>query len=193
MNPGNENALERLVKLRNYPELQSKSKYAMIEITLLVVAAAFEEVSKRAPEMKKEIEVWNEGRKCGIGVLPKGPAITLQKKEGRILFIGKGLKDPDVSFLFKNLDAAFMIFTAQMSSHQAVAENRVLVDGNNAYAMEMNRTLAIVQTYLFPKFVVDMIFKRPPKLGLSHYMRQGQVYAALLPALVRGRFAREKE
>ncbi|MBF0099529.1 MAG: SCP2 sterol-binding domain-containing protein [Desulfobacterales bacterium] len=180
-----ENALTLLRKLPYYPVLQSKSKYALIDTTLSVIAAAFEEVSALAPELKEEIAHWNEGRRFAIGVLPRGPYITMEKKGDRIRFVGKGQKKPDVTFIFKNLDSALLVFTAQISAHQAAAECRVLIDGNNAYAMELNRALAMVETYLFPAFIFKIIFKRPPKLSSSQLIIKSKVYANLLPILIK--------
>jgi len=54
-----------LAQLRNipyFPVIQSKSKYELIDIMLTVIGVAFEEVSKRVPELKGEIAGWNEGR-----------------------------------------------------------------------------------------------------------------------------------
>ena len=177
-----------LAQLRNipyFPVIQSKSKYELIEIILTVIGIAFEEVSKRVPELKGEIAGWNEGRRCAMGVLPKGPYISLQKSDNRILYLGKDLISPDVTFLFKNLDSAVLVLTAQMSAHQAMAECRILLDGQVSYGMEMNRALAIVETYLFPQFILDKIFKRSPQLSLYQLITKGTVYAALLPAFVK--------
>ncbi|MCD6570438.1 MAG: hypothetical protein J7L53_07020 [Deltaproteobacteria bacterium] len=168
-----------------YPTVQSKAKYALLDISLSALAAAFEEVAKRVPEFQAEIANWNDGRRFAVGVLPKGPYITLEKRGDMTHYLGKGLLSPDVTFLFKNLDSGVLVFTGLMSSHQAVAECRVLVKGNISYAMELNRALAIVQTYLFPGIILKRIFKEPPKLSLGQLITKGKVYVALLPALIR--------
>jgi hypothetical protein len=70
-------------------------------MTLTVIGVAFEEVSKRAPDLKREIIAWNDGRRCALGVLPRGPFITLEKREDRIYYLGKRKVDPHMTFLFK--------------------------------------------------------------------------------------------
>jgi len=179
---GIENTLDIIRKI---PINQTWAKYKLVDITFSFIGAAFEEVSKLSKEFKEEISDWNDERRIGIGVLPKGPYITLEKKRDQVFVVGKGLYSTEVVFLFKNLDSAVMVFTAQMSSHQAVSECRILVDGNNAYAMELNRALSIVQKYLFPQFILNMIFKRPPVLTKRQLIIKARVYAALLPALYR--------
>ncbi|MBL7203906.1 MAG: hypothetical protein ISS63_06180 [Desulfobacteraceae bacterium] len=180
-----EKGLAQLRKVPYFPVIQSKSKYELIDIILTVIGVAFEEVSKRVPELKGEIAGWDEGRRCAMGVLPKGPYISLEKSGDRILYLGKGLMSPDVTFLFKNLDSAVLVLTAQMSAHQAMAECRILLDGQVSYGMEMNRALAIVETYLFPQFILNKIFKRKPQLSLYQLITKGTVYAALLPAFLK--------
>jgi len=177
-----------MAQLRNipyFPVIQARSKYELVDIILTVIGVAFEEVSKRVPELRGEIAGWNDGRRCAMGVLPKGPYISLEKSGDRILYLGKGLISPDVTFLFKNLDSAVLVLTAQMSAHQAMAECRILLDGQVSYGMEMNRALAIVETYLFPQFILNKIFKRKPQLSFYQLITKGTVYAALLPAFLR--------
>jgi hypothetical protein len=180
-----EKGMVQLRKMPYFQTIQTKSKYALVDTTLTVIGAAFEVVSKMSPEMQAEIAGWNDGRKCGVGVLPNGPFITLQKKGDQIVYLGKGKQEADVTFLFKNLDSAVMLFTAQMSAHQAAAECRILIDGVNSFAMELNRALSIVETYLFPGIILNMIFKRPPKLTTKQQITKGRILAALMPNLVR--------
>jgi hypothetical protein len=180
-----EKGLIQLRKMPYFQIIQTKSKYMMVDTTLTVIGSAFEVVSKMSPEMQAEIADWNDGRKCGVGVLPNGPFITLQKKKDQIIYLGKGRQEADVTFLFKNLDSAVMLFTAQMSAHQAAAECRILIDGVNSYAMELNRALSIVETYLFPGIILKMIFKRPPRLTTKQQISKGRILAALMPNLVR--------
>jgi len=169
----------------NYPVIQSKVKYILLDTSLNALGAAFELVTKMVPEMKAEIAGWNEGRKFAVGVLPKGPYITLEKRGDMIFYLGKGLLSPEISLLFKNLDSGVLVFTGMMSSHQAVAECRVIIKGNNAYAMEVTRAMAIVQTYLFPSIMFKKIFKDPPKLSLAQMITKAKVYTLLLPAIVK--------
>jgi len=180
-----EKGLAQLRGLPFYPLIQSKSKYELIDVTLTVIGVAFEEVSKRAPDLKREVITWNDGRRCALGVLPSGPFITLEKREDRIHYLGKRSVDPHVTFLFKNLDSAMLVLTAQMSAHQALAESRILLDGQVSYGMELNRALAIVETYLFPQFILNKIFKRPPTLNIYQLAAKAIIYAAMGPALLK--------
>jgi len=159
------------------------AKYATCKASLLALGATFELVSAMVPEMKDEVSRWEDGRKVGIGVLPGGPFITIENRGGAIRYVGSGLKDTDLNVLFKNLDSAVLIFTGQLGSAQAVAENRVCVHGDNSKAMQVTRSLALVQTYLFPGIILRNTFKRPPALSASQLATKAAIMAMLVPKL----------
>lgn len=182
---GTQKGASLLRRLPYYPALQTKAKFLLLDVFMGFLGAAFEEVSQKVPELKKELADWDEGRRFALGVLPKGPYITLEKRSDRIYYLGKGLMAPEVTFFFKNLDAGVPVFTGLMSSHQAVAENKVIIQGNNAYAMEVNRALAVVLAYLFPVTVFKHLFKEPPRLEFSQLINKAKVYGAVTPTFIR--------
>ncbi|MFC1849141.1 hypothetical protein ACFL27_02930 [candidate division CSSED10-310 bacterium] len=153
-------------------------------ISLLALGVTFELTSKYVPEMHAEISDWENGRRVGIGVLPQGPNVTVIKKGNRFRYLGMALKDPHISVLFKNMDSAMLIFTGLIGAHQAVAENRVCVHGENYQAMQVTRAMAIVQTYLFPDFLLRKTFKRPPVLSARQVATKAKIMGLLLPKLI---------
>lgn len=159
------------------------TKRAVCHTSLMALGVAFGPVSRFIPEMKQELAAWKEGIKITVGVLPDGPYITVQKRGNALEYLGARMDEPDVAILFKNLDSALMVFTGQAGSAQAVAENRICVYGSNHDGMAMTRAMAIAQTYLFPGFVVQKTFKRPPRLGPAQLVRKGRVMAALVAAM----------
>ncbi|HNU75785.1 MAG: hypothetical protein BWZ01_02056 [Deltaproteobacteria bacterium ADurb.BinA179] len=179
------NMINRIRGLPGYPALQTRVKHILCDTVLSVLGPAFEVVGRYVPEFRKEIEPWEEGRRFSIGVLPNGPAVTLEKTGGRIRYLGKGMRSPHISMAFKNYDSALLVLMSIMGSHQAFAENRILVYGDLAKTMEINRVVNIVNAYLLPGFVLKTVLKRPPKMGIKNYISKGKVYAGLLPAVVR--------
>ncbi len=159
-------------------------KASTCSISLLALGATFELTSQYVEEMKQEIADWEDGRKVGIGVLPEGPYITIQKQGDRLRYLGTGLIDPDISILFKNLDSAILIFTGMLGAPQAVAENRVCTHGENSMAMQVTRSMAIVQTYLFPSLITSRTFKRPPILTGKQLATKGMIMGLLTPRLL---------
>ncbi len=183
------NALEKKMSqdssIPGYQTLERFMKYTYVAISLRVFGAAFDAVTSTSPECRKELSDWEEGRRVALGVLPFGPHVTLEKKNGVVKMIGTGLKDPHVSILFKNLDSAMMVYTTYMGVVQASGENRALIKGDNGKAMEVLRILDIIMIYLLPRIVLNKNFRRPPKFGFSQYVTMMLIYAKLGPALVK--------
>ena len=170
----------------NARSLTTFAKREFCLVTLAVFGRAFELVSERVPAFEREISGWEEGRRVTIGILPQGPSMTIEKRGSRIVYLGAGAQSPVISILFKNLDAAILIFTGQLSAAQAVAENRVIIHGENAKAMQVTRAMALVQTYLFPGLILRRTFKRPPQLSAGELATKAAIYALLAPRLVFG-------
>ena len=160
-----------------------KNKSKIAGASLLAVGVMFEELSKNCPEMKDEISRWNEGRTFSLGVLPSGPMITVQKKGGRIKYLGAGDRDSDLIIYFKNMDAALMVFLGMIGSHTATVQGRTIVHGDLGEAMQAVRALDIVVKYLMPGFLFDNLFKRRPQMNFSQLTRKTGLMLQLLPSM----------
>ncbi|MEA2101825.1 MAG: hypothetical protein U9P80_04540 [Thermodesulfobacteriota bacterium] len=171
-----------------YPSVQTRAKRLLVDVILFVLGVAFEVVARNAPEMKKEIADWEDGRRSALGVLPNGPYITIEKRDGAIHYLGKGLHAPDCALLFKNLDSGILTFTGIIGSEQAVAENRIILKGSNSVAMELNRAMAVVEMNLFPMVIMNHISREKTGLSFSQFITKLRVYAGLVPAIVRHLF-----
>jgi len=173
---------------KNGLKIGNKLKVITAKTSLMALGVTFELCAKYVPEMKNEISDWEDGRNVGIGVLPTGPYITVRKDGEKFTYLGSGLQDAEISILFKNLDSAMMIFLGQLGAADAVAENRVCVQGQNYMAMQVTRAMAIVQTYLFPGFILRNTFKRPPKLNGQQIATKAKIMGLLTPKLIGASF-----
>jgi hypothetical protein len=108
------------------------------------------------------------------------------RKEGRdrVRFLGMRMEDPGLAILFKHIDCALPVFIGQMGTPVAAAEKRFIVRGDISESMRVSRTLAIVQTYLFPAFVIRMTFRRAPAMGLNHLWTKMLINLGLVPGLM---------
>lgn len=159
------------------------AKYLVCKTSLLALGVTFELTSKYSEDLQRELENWREGIVFSLGVLPRGPYMTAIKEGGRIKYLGIGKKNPEVSILFKNLDAALFTFTGQMGTHTAGAQKRFIVHGNLTDTMKIARGMQWVQAFLFPSIILNKTFKRPPKFTTSQLLTKGKIMAALVPAL----------
>jgi hypothetical protein len=144
----------------------------------------FELCSKRVPELGSEIAGWDEGHRVSLGVLPSGPYITLRKRGGQIEYLGPGLYRPRLAILFKNLDTALMMFSGQLGAAEGTAEQRVVVQGDLAHVMQAQRAMAIVQSYLFPAFMMKNAVKRPVKMRPAQLATKAYIMSMLIPKVL---------
>jgi hypothetical protein len=158
------------------PTLAYRLKKAVVGIALLALGGTFERVSKHSAQLKEEIKGWKKGIVISLGVLPKGPSISLKEENGTIRYLGRGYRNPDVKILFKNMDSAFIPFTAQMGSHTAFIQHRALLHGSVVDGIKANRAMGIVQAYLLPGIVFGKVFKEPPKLTFREKLLKLNVY-----------------
>jgi len=162
----------------------TKVKRAVVRTSLLATGVTFELASRFSRDLKDEIADWPEGLVFTMGTLPSGPYMSVKKEGDRIRYLGAGMKDPDVAILFKNLDAALMVFTGQIGTPAAAAQHRFIVHGNISTSMKISRALSLVQMFLFPGFILKKTFKTPPRLTASQMATKGIIMAALTPALL---------
>jgi hypothetical protein len=184
MSDGIKRILNLFRGLSFYPEVQSRIKYGLSSVVLSVLGPAFQVISKRVPEIREELTSWDDGRRFSVGILPRGPYITLEKRRDMIYYLGKGLISPNISMLFKNFDAALPVFLGMKGSFQTFAENGMIVEGNLSHTMEVNRVANIVYAYLFPGIILKIILKRPPRLSLLQMITKARVYMDLTPAII---------
>ncbi len=163
-----------------------KIQSAVASTSLMALGVTFELVSKYSSEMQSELKDWEEGRVVLLGVLPNGPAMSVKKEDGQIKFLGMGMRDADFKVLFKNMDSGLMVLTGQMGSHTAFSQFRAIVYGNLTVGMQVSRTLAIVQKYLLPAFMLNKTFKRPPVYSAKDLWIKAKVMALIGPGLIAG-------
>lgn len=155
-------------KLRNHT-LTRKVKILITNIILFLLGRGFQTIAKKDPEVAKEIGEWADDLTIMFEILPDGPYMSISKKDNKLKYLGLKKTDAHLIIGFKNLEAAFMIFTAQLSTPQGYAQHRIYVKGDLSQAMSLIRCLNIVQFYLFPSFIAKKILKRMPAMSIKQF------------------------
>lgn len=156
-------------------------KNFVVKTVLFVLGRGFQCIANRDPDIKKEVHEWPEDFQIMFEVLPAGPYMTLQKKEGKLTYCGLKKSEADLIINFKNVDTAFMMFTAQMSTSQSYAQHRLSVQGDIVKAMSLIRCLNIIEFYLFPGFIAKSILKRMPEMNLRKFGLRLYTYLLGIP------------
>ena len=146
---------------------RKRFKMKVIKTVLFILGRSLQSASKLDKSIKKELNEWPEGFSFMMKVQPDGPKMSMvRNKSGCLEYRGNRLKENDVDLiiLFKNVECAFMTFTAQLSTPQAYAEHRISVKGDLAMVMSLMRCLNVIQAYLYPKIIAKLAVKRVPHI-----------------------------
>jgi len=170
--------------LKQISSMKYETKVRIADIGLLALGVTFELLSGKCAELDRELEGWRENFTFSMAVLQDGPSVTIGKQGDRIRYLGRGVKDPDLSIYFKNIDSGLLVFLGVMGAHTAAIQRRTIIHGNIVEAVKTVRAMGIVQKYLFPGFIVNKTFKRPPAMNFSENVLKAQVYTLLVPSLL---------
>jgi len=155
-------------------------KRLYLSIMLWFVGRAMQAAAKVDKGVKKEFESMPTGFRFSLGVSPGGPAMIMEKTDrGQIKYVGSkpGGKPLDLSIKIKHLEGAILLFTFQESTATAVAEDRLVVEGDVPQACTVVRILDMVEVLLLPKIVAGLAVKRYPAWSpMRKHLGRAMVY-----------------
>ncbi len=165
----------------NYKYGTNRVKCRVVKFVMGLLGKALQEVSKIDEEVKEEIKALPEGFVGAMFVLPDGPSMAFKKEGDRLRYLGTDypVDEADLVIMFKNLESAYMVMTAQLSTHKAYAQHRISVKGDLVNAMIITRCLNIVQAYLFPGPLGKLVLKRPLPMPLERQLNRLKLFAML--------------
>lgn len=146
-----------------------------------LMGRTFQSASARDPEIQRELETLPEGFSAAIEVEPGVLKAVFVKTGGKMSFRGLKGGPTDLTMTFTSLESAFMVFSAQMGPVTAFARHRVRLSGDLAAAMALIRCINIVEAYLFPRFILKKILKRPPEMGMKRQLWRIRAYLLGIP------------
>jgi aldehyde:ferredoxin oxidoreductase len=155
-------------------------KQVVVSTFFFILGRAFQSLSRRDETLRREVASWPEETTVLFKVLPKGPRLAFKKvKDGILKYLGSKVGEQDATLVinFKNLEAAFLMMTAQLGTARAYAEHRMSVRGDLPIALSNIRCLNVVERYLFPTFIAKNVVKRLPDIPARlRYPRRLWVY-----------------
>lgn len=118
--------------------------------------------------VQAEVRDWEEGVRIALMVGPPGPAMAVEKRGGRLRFLGtRQVPAVDLTITFKHVDALLPVLLGMTSVTRAFAERRMTLKGDIAFAMSVVRVMVLVETYLFPTLMTRRIMQRVPAREVS--------------------------
>lgn len=160
----------KLMPNRLLPTVQQAYVGLMIDI----IGRGLVSASHVDDEIRQEIAGFPVGLTFQMVVLPKGPGFIAEVQADGTLkrltdFVGK----PDLSIKFKHMTLAFLVFSFQESTAQAFANDRMIADGEVAYAIRLVRCLDKMEALILPKLVAGLAVKRyPTNLALGEKIQK---------------------
>lgn len=168
---------------KKYPDIKVGNKpfkRLLCSIVMTVLGRGFQSVAGSSHYVAKEVETWPEGFIWKMEILPSGPYMVMKKEKGKLKYLGSKDMNSDLAIVFKNVDAAFAMFTVQMNTYEAWVQGRLLVRGDLAIAQSITRALNIVEHYLFTWPIARLILKRKPPMMPYHRFMAARLRAYLV-------------
>lgn len=142
-------------------------KVGVIKTAMFALGRAWQALYRFDTRLQTEVADWPEGYRLMFKVCPHGPQLVMEKDaQGRLNYCGLAGREEDVDLVifFKNVECAFLIYTAQMGIPQAYAEHRMSVKGDLRYGLSVVRSMNVVETYIFPRLIAKQTVKRPVEI-----------------------------
>ncbi|MBI2388720.1 MAG: hypothetical protein HYV09_03800 [Deltaproteobacteria bacterium] len=115
--------------------------------------------------VRQELSPLPAGFTFEMSVLPAGPALRLRKRDDGTFVSGEPADArPDLAIRFKHLRHAMASFTFQEPTARSFADDRMVVDGDPALAMRMQRMLDRLLVLTLPHRVAEKALLRVPDL-----------------------------
>ncbi len=167
-------------------KLLPAAQRAYVTLMMDVIGRGLTSASQIDPEIHDETKGFPNGFVFRMSVFPKGPSFTAQSQpDGSIKLLKHFDGKPDLTITFKHMSHAFLVFSFQEGTARAFANDRMIADGDLAYAIRLVRCLNKMEALILPKMVAKMAVKQYPedlslkqKLNLASkiYLKVAQTY-----------------
>lgn len=143
-------------------------KTAIARTILWFLGRGFSASAVHDTRIQEELNGWVDEASILLKIGPHGPSISLVKHGSRLCFLGSRETGKEtIAIFFKNIDAALLVLTGRIGIARAFSEHRFTVCGDISFAMSVVRSMVLVETYLFPRFMAVNIMQRVPRKQVS--------------------------
>lgn len=152
---------------------------AYVTIMMDVIGRGLVMASQVDAEIQQEIAQFPVGFILSMQVFPQGPAFIAEvTAQQQLKLLSHSSRKPDLSIRFKHMNHAFLVFSFQESTSKAFANDRMVADGDLAYAICLVRCLNKMEALILPKILAQYAVKQYPKnLSLKEKVKHaGNIY-----------------
>jgi len=168
----------------SYPVQRTYVRFMLWLIGRLLQAASVVD-----EEVRREVRALPDGFSFAMRVRSGSAGLTLVRRGDRLRVVPASMaRTPMLVFEFKHVAHAFLVVSFQESTPQALANDRLAVDGEYPSAMKMLRALNRMQAVVLPRFIAVRALKSCPSLGLGEKLRlAARIYGRLFIELFQRR------
>ena len=171
-----------MTESKKYPVPRRIFKRIVVKVVLFILRRGMKAGSKMDPDIKAEtMNSFPEGYSIAIKVWPDGPQMTILKKNNVFVNGKKYQENPDLTIYYKNLESAFLAFSARMSVPTSLAQHRIMARGDTVKVMAFVRCLNVLQRLLFPWFIARKVLRTMPQMGFRRQVIRLYVYFIGIP------------
>ena len=144
-------------------------EHAYVTLMMDIIGRGLVMASQVDDDIRSELAGFPENFTISMKVFPRGPQFIAQVQADKTLKLIKSLDTkPSLTISFKHLHFAFLVFSFQESTARSFANDRMIADGDLAYAIRLVRCLNRMEALILPKMVANLAVKEYPKqLGLK--------------------------
>lgn len=139
-------------------------EHAYVALMMDIIGRGLVMASQVDEDIRAELIGFPENFTISMKVFPKGPQFIAQVQHDKTLKLLKDLNEkPNLTICFKHLHFAFLVFSFQESTARSFANDRMIADGDLAYAIRLVRCLNRMEALILPKMVASLAVKEYPK------------------------------
>lgn len=152
-----------------------KAQRAYVTLMMEVIGRGLTSASLIDPEIHNETKGFPVDFILTMSVYPSGPSFTAQAQaDGSLKLLKDFQGKANLTIKFKHMTHAFIVFSFQEGTARAFANDRMIADGDVAYAIRMVRCLNKMEALILPKLVANLAVKEyPESLGLAEKISTG--------------------
>lgn len=153
---------------------------AYVKLMMAVISRALIAASHNDNTIKHELQGYPIGTTITMQVLPQLASFTLAVTPKHHLAFSQQ-PSADLTLKFKHLSLAFLVFSFQEGTAQSFANDRMVADGELAYAIRFVRVLNRLEAVILPKMIANRAIKQYPNLLLGNKISlASKVYAGVV-------------
>jgi hypothetical protein len=159
-----------------------------VRFMLWLIGRLLQAASVVDDEIRREVGRLPEGFTFSMRVRSASAALTLARQGSRLRAVPAAtVPDPELSFVFKHVAHAFLVLSFQESTPRALANDRLVVDGEYPSAMKILRALNRMEALVLPRFVAVRALKACPSIPLVEKVAlAARIYGRLFVDLFKG-------